>query len=54
MKKVYLFIIFILGFISFVVAQSSSKPDIPLVRLYFHEKIDSTQKLIEKYDGTAR
>ena len=34
-----------------VQAQTSNKPDIPLVRLYFHEKIDSTQKLIEKYDG---
>ena len=32
-------------------AQSYNKPDIPLVRAYFHEKIDSTQKLIEKVDG---
>src|SRR5205809_1357222 len=52
MKKVYLFIVFIYGIMSFTAAQSSSKPEIPLVRLYFHEKIDSTQKQIEKYDGT--
>src|SRR5436305_6659860 len=51
MKKIVLFVIFIQGIINFISAQSS-KPDIPLVRIYFHEKIDSTQKLIEKFDGT--
>ncbi len=53
MKKVYLFSIIIIAFCFFnvVSAQSSSKPDIPLVRVYFHEKIDSSQKQIEKYDG---
>jgi len=51
MKKIYS-LLFIIGyFINFAVAQSSNKPDIPLVRLYFHEKIDSTQKQIKKYDG---
>ncbi|MBV9962462.1 MAG: hypothetical protein JO072_09460 [Parafilimonas sp.] len=52
MKKILLFVIFIQVIINFVSAQSG-KPDIPLVRLYFHEKIDSTQKLIEKFDGTT-
>ena len=52
MKRIFLFLIFIQGTISFAEAQSSNNPDIPLVRLYFHEKIDSTQKQIEKYDGT--
>ena len=53
MKKVYLLLIFIPGFLGFTVAQSSTKPDIPLVRMYFHEKIDSTQKIIERFDGTV-
>jgi hypothetical protein len=53
MKKIFPFIIFIQGIIFFADAQSGNKPSIPLVRLYFHEKIDSTQKLIEKYDGTT-
>ena len=52
MKRIFLFLILIQGTINFTWAQSSAKPDIPLVRLYFHEKIDSTQKQIEKYDGT--
>lgn len=51
MKKVYLLIIFAYVFLNLTAAQSASKPDIPLVRLYFHEKIDTTQKQIEKYDG---
>ncbi len=51
MKKLLLSFIFYSA-VLFVNAQTSNKPDIPLVRLYFHEKIDSTQKLIEKYDGT--
>jgi hypothetical protein len=50
MKKFFLFFILYPAFLS-LNAQNSNKPDIPLVRLYFHEKIDSTQKLIEKYDG---
>ena len=33
-------------------AQTSANQEIPLVRAYFHEKIDSTQKYIERYDGT--
>ena len=51
MKKIYSVLFFICGFCGFAIAQSSNKPDIPLVRLYFHEKIDSTQKIIDKYDG---
>ncbi len=51
MKRIFLFIIFIQGIINFADAQSVSKPDIPLVRAYFHEKIDSTQKRIENADG---
>ncbi len=51
MKKLLLSFIFYPA-VLFVNAQNSTKPDIPLVRLYFHEKIDSTQKLIEKFDGT--
>jgi hypothetical protein len=51
MNKVYFFIIFSYCFINFTAAQSSSKPDIPLVRYYFHEKIDTTQKLVERLDG---
>src|SRR6478609_9134797 len=51
MKKFYPLLFIICCFINFAVAQSSNKPDIPLVRLYFHEKIDSTQKQIKKYDG---
>ncbi|MEP6465457.1 MAG: hypothetical protein ABJB05_04095 [Parafilimonas sp.] len=52
MKKMFLFIIFVQGVINFACAQSVSNANIPLVRSYFHEKIDSTQKQIEKYDGT--
>jgi hypothetical protein len=52
MKRIFLFIIFIQGINFFADAQSGNKPGIPLVRIYFHEKIDSTQKQIEKYDGT--
>ena len=51
MKKFLLSFIFCPA-VLFVNAQNSNKADIPLVRLYFHEKIDSTQKLIEKFDGT--
>lgn len=51
MKKILLLIIFIYGIVNFTVAQSATQPDIPLVRLYFHEKIDSSQKRIEKFDG---
>ena len=51
MKKNFLLVVFIYGIINFVAAQSSAQPDIPLVRVYFHEKIDSTQRHIEKYDG---
>jgi hypothetical protein len=50
MKKLLLFSI-LCSAVLLVNAQTSNKPDIPLVRLYFHEKIDSTQKFIEKYDG---
>ena len=50
MKKLFLFLV-LYPAVLLLNAQSSNKPDIPLVRLYFHEKIDSTQKLIEKYDG---
>src|SRR5215469_11345770 len=52
MKKFYLVIVFFYGIIGFTTAQSSTKTDIPLVRALFHEKIDSTQKLIDKWDGT--
>ena len=51
MKKIYSLVFIICCFINFAVAQSSNKPGIPLVRMYFHEKIDSTQKQIKKYDG---
>ncbi len=51
MKKIYLSIIFICGFISLVVAQSASKPDIPMTRIYFHDKVDTTQKQIERFDS---
>ena len=51
MKKIYPLLFIICCSINFAVAQSSTKPDIPLVRMYFHEKIDSTQKQIKKYDG---
>jgi hypothetical protein len=51
MKKFLLSFIFYPA-VLFVNAQNANKADIPLVRLYFHEKIDSTQKLIEKFDGT--
>ncbi|HVX26689.1 MAG TPA: hypothetical protein VHB70_10125 [Parafilimonas sp.] len=50
MKKLFLFFFLYSAFCS-VNAQSFTKSDIPLVRLYFHEKIDSTQKQIAKYDG---
>jgi hypothetical protein len=52
MKKIYLVIGFFYAIIGIAGAQSSTKTDIPLVRAYFHEKIDSTQKLIDKWDGT--
>ncbi|MEO8711237.1 MAG: hypothetical protein ABI405_03885 [Parafilimonas sp.] len=51
MKKKILLIVFLYGIINLAAAQSSTQPDIPLVRVYFHEKIDSTQRRIEKYDG---
>jgi hypothetical protein len=51
LKKTYLLLIFVFGLSGFAVAQSAARPDIPLVRVYFHEKIDSTQKLIRKLDG---
>ncbi len=51
MKRIFLFILFYSA-VLLLHAQTSAKADIPLVRLYFHEKIDSTQKLIEKFDGT--
>lgn len=51
MKKIFLFSILISSLLHVAVAQTSAKPDIPLVRSFFHEKIDSTQKQIEKYDG---
>ena len=51
MKKNYLLILFICGVLNGVIAQTSNKPDIPLVRSFFHAKIDTTQKQIEKYDG---
>ena len=51
MRTIFLLILFNAA-VLWVYAQSSNKADIPLVRLYFHEKIDSTQKLIEKFDGT--
>ncbi len=50
-KKVYLSVIFLVVSKVFTLAQSANKPGVPLVRMYFHEKIDSTQKIIEKYDG---
>ncbi len=52
MKKIYLVIGFVFGIIGFTTAQSSTKTDVPLVRQFFHEKIDSSQKLIDKWDGT--
>lgn len=51
MKRLYFFILLYSAVLS-ANAQSYTKSDIPLVRLYFHEKIDSTKRLIEKYDGT--
>ncbi|MFT4154629.1 hypothetical protein [Parafilimonas sp.] len=51
MKKAYPLLAFAFVFQGFTMAQSAAKPDIPLVRVYFHEKIDSTQKLIKKLDG---
>lgn len=51
MKKVLLSAGLMVGMVSSGIAQSSVKPDIPLVRQYFHEKIDSSQKLIDKMDG---
>ena len=51
MKKFFL-LIFSFCFVDLVThAQSSAKTEIPLVRMYFHEKIDSTQALIARYDG---
>lgn len=52
MKKFLLLVLLCPAFFS-VNAQSSAKTDIPLVRLYFHEKIDSTQKQIERADGIS-
>lgn len=52
MKKIYLVISFVYGIIGFAVAQSFNKADIPLARMYFHDKIDTTQKIINKWDGT--
>ncbi len=49
--KIFLLLLFIYPAALLVNAQSAAKSDIPLVRLYFHEKIDSTQKTIDKYDG---
>lgn len=50
MNKIFLSVIFF-GTINIVAAQTSTKPDIPLMRVYFHEKVDSTQRMIDKYDG---
>ena len=46
-EKIYSDYKFCSGIIGFAEAQSPNKPDIPLVRVYFHEKIDSTQKIIK-------
>jgi len=51
MKKFLLSVSLMFGIICCVTAQSSAKQDIPLGRMLFHEKIDTTQKLIEKLDG---
>ncbi|MBS1746416.1 MAG: hypothetical protein JST21_09635 [Bacteroidetes bacterium] len=51
MKKKFLSVLSIIVAANAAFAQTASRQDIPLVRVYFHEKIDSTQKLIEKYDG---
>src|SRR5580765_2684358 len=51
MKKIFLFVFSFCSVALLTYAQSSNKQDIPLVRLYFHEKIDSTQMLIARYDG---
>ena len=50
MRRIFLLILFNTA-VLWGYAQSANKTDIPLVRLYFHEKIDSTQKLIERFDG---
>src|SRR5436853_1704430 len=51
MKKLYLLLIFTYCFLSYGIVHSEGKADVPLVRMYFHEKIDTTQKQIAKYDG---
>ena len=51
MKKFFLFIFSFCSAALLTRAQSSAKQEIPLVRVYFHEKIDGTQTLIGKYDG---
>src|SRR5215471_13494588 len=53
MKKILLVIFTLCPAVIVTYAQSSNKQDIPLVRLYFHEKIDSTQLLIARCDGVA-
>jgi hypothetical protein len=51
MKKIFLVVFSFCAAVSINHAQSSKKQEIPLVRVYFHEKIDSTQTLIGRYDG---
>ncbi len=51
MKKIFLSVLSFIAATGFAFSQSASRQDVPLVRAYFHEKIDSTQRLIEKYDG---
>jgi hypothetical protein len=51
MKKFFLVVFAFFSAVLVTRAQSSNKQDIPLVRMYFHEKIDSTQILITRYDG---
>lgn len=50
--KRFLLLLLLYPSVFFASAQSSKKPDIPLVREYFHAKIDSTQKQIARLDGT--